>query len=60
MNFKNRLNLKKKGARRLKEHPKIRKFTKFDCYWFKCKGMVHFYNSLELDSSVCVCPSNPY
>ena len=31
----------KNGARHLKEHPKIRKFTKFDGYWFKSKGMVH-------------------
>ena len=30
----------KNGARHLKEHPKIRKFTKFDGYWFKPKGMV--------------------
>ena len=30
------------GARHLKEHPKISKFTKFNGYWFKCKGMVHF------------------
>ena len=32
----------KNGARHLKEHPKISKFTKFDGYWFKRKGMVHF------------------
>ena len=25
----------------MKEHPKISKFTKFDGYWFKPKGMVH-------------------
>ena len=31
----------KNGARHLKEHPKISKFTKFDGYWFKPKGMVH-------------------
>ena len=31
----------KNGAHRLKEHPKISKFTKFDWYWFKPKGMVH-------------------
>ena len=31
----------KNGARHLKEHPKISKFTKFDSYWFKPKGMVH-------------------
>ena len=30
------------GARNLKEHPKISKFTKYDGYWFKRKGMVHF------------------
>ena len=30
----------KNGAHRLKEHPKISKFTKFDVYWFKHKGMV--------------------
>ena len=22
--------------------PKISKFTKFDCYWFKREGIVHF------------------
>ena len=31
----------KNGARHLKEHPKISKFTKFDGYWFKPKGIVH-------------------
>ena len=31
----------KNGARHLKEHPKMSKFTKFDGYWFKPKGMVH-------------------
>ena len=31
----------KNGARHLKEHPKISRFTKFDGYWFKSKGMVH-------------------
>ena len=31
----------KNGARHLKEYPKISKFTKFDGYWFKPKGMVH-------------------
>ena len=31
----------KNGARHLKEHPKISKFTKSDSYWFKPKGMVH-------------------
>ena len=31
----------KNGTRHLKEHPKISKFTKFDGYWFKPKGMVH-------------------
>ena len=31
----------KNGARHLKEHPKMSKFTKFDGYWFKLKGMVH-------------------
>ena len=31
----------KNGARHLKEHPKINKFTKFDGYQFKPKGMVH-------------------
>ena len=31
----------KNGARHLKEHPTISKFTKFDGYWFKPKGMVH-------------------
>ena len=30
----------KNGARHLKEHPKISKFTKFNGYWFKPKGMV--------------------
>ena len=25
----------------MKEHPKISKFTKFDRYWFKPKGMIH-------------------
>ena len=30
------------GARHLKEHPKISKFTIFVGYWFKRKGMVHF------------------
>ena len=32
----------KNGACHLKEHPKISRFTKFDGYWFKPKGMVHF------------------
>ena len=32
----------KNGARHLKEHPNISKFTKFESYWLKCKGMVHF------------------
>ena len=32
----------KNGARHLKEHPKTSKFTKFDCYWFKRKGMAHY------------------
>ena len=31
----------KNGARLVKEHPKISKFTKFDGYWFKPKAMVH-------------------
>ena len=31
----------KNGACHLKEHPKISRFTKFDGYWFKPKGMVH-------------------
>ena len=31
----------KNGAHHLKEHPKISKFTIFDSYWFKPKGMVH-------------------
>ena len=31
----------KYGARHLKEHPQISKFTKFDGYWLKLKGMVH-------------------
>ena len=31
----------KNGACHLKEHPKISKFTKFDGYWFKPKGMIH-------------------
>ena len=31
----------KNGARHLKDHPKISKFTKFDGYWFTPKGMVH-------------------
>ena len=31
----------KNWARHLKEQPKISKFTKFDGYWFKPKGMVH-------------------
>ena len=30
------------GARHLKEHPITSYFTKFDGYWFKRKGMVHF------------------
>ena len=29
-----------KGARHLKEHPKVSKFAKFESYWFKLKGMV--------------------
>ena len=29
-------------ARHLKEHPKTNKFAKFERYWFKCKGVVHF------------------
>ena len=36
------IDLIKNGARHLKEHPKISKFTKFDGYWFKRKGMVRF------------------
>ena len=32
----------KNGARHLKEHPNISKFTKFESYWLKRKGMVHF------------------
>ena len=31
----------KNGAHHLKEHPEISKFTIFDSYWFKPKGMVH-------------------
>ena len=31
----------KNGAHHLKEHPKISKFTTFDGYWCKPKGMVH-------------------
>ena len=32
----------KNGAHHLNlEHPKINKFTKFDGYWFKPKGMLH-------------------
>ena len=34
-------------ARHLKKHPKISKFTKFESYWFKRKGMVHFQKSLK-------------
>ena len=32
----------KNGHPHLKEHPTISKLMKFDCYWFKRKGMVHF------------------
>ena len=31
----------KNGAHHLKKHPKISKFTKFEAYCFKPKGMVH-------------------
>ena len=31
----------KSGACHLKEHPKSSKFTKFDSYWLKPKGIVH-------------------
>ena len=37
----------KNGARHLKEHPNISKFTKFESYWLKRKGMVHFPKSLK-------------
>ena len=37
-----------------KKHPKISKFSKFDYYWFKRVGMVHFYNSLKLESLVWI------
>ena len=30
------------GARHLKEHPTISYFAKFESYWLKRKGMVHF------------------
>ena len=32
----------KNGSRHLKEHPKISKSAKFESYWIKRKGMVHF------------------
>ena len=38
----------KNGARHLKEHPKVSKFTKFESYWFKRKGMVHFLPPFSL------------
>ena len=34
-------------AHHLKEHPNIRKFTKFESYWLKGKGMVRFPKSLK-------------
>ena len=37
----------KKGASHLKEHPNISKFTKFESYWLKGKGMAHFPKSLK-------------
>ena len=30
------------GAHHLKDHPKINKFAKFESFWSKRKGMVHF------------------
>ena len=36
------LNEQGTGYEYLKEHPNISKFTKFESYWFKRKGMVHF------------------
>ena len=42
LRYKHSLSIElKNGARHLKEHPKISKFTKLDGYWFKSKGMVH-------------------
>ena len=32
----------RKEARHLKEHPKINRFIKFESYWCKRKGMIHF------------------
>ena len=42
LRYKHSISIELKNvARHLKEHPKISKFTKFDGYWFKPKGMVH-------------------
>ena len=35
----------KNGARHLKEHPNISKFTKFESYWLK--GMIHVLKLLK-------------
>jgi len=37
----------KNGTHHLKEQPNVIKFTKPEIYWFKRKGMVHFYKSLK-------------
>ncbi len=37
----------KKWARHLKEHPKISNPTKFESYWFKRIGKVHFQKLLK-------------
>ena len=34
-------NESKNGANRLKQHPKMSKFTKFESFCFKPKGMAH-------------------
>ena len=39
-------------ARHPKKHPNISKFTKFESYWLKHKGMVHFSKALKLGSLV--------
>ena len=42
LRYKHSISIKfKNWACHLKEQPKISKFTKFDGYWFKPKGMVH-------------------
>ena len=42
----------KNWAGPLKEHPNISKITKFQSYWLKRNGMVHFSKSLKLESLV--------